>query len=399
MPLLGNKPKQKEKPKDNEDNVSPEQWIKNSGHSLKGIFLEWLSEQKLFAIIDGEIKRIKKENQRKKNMTPEDKLAWKRKAAKLSDETIAKFGKEYLGQNSAEETKEYIRNGLNTVANQIKTGNFYKKASLFGDEDMDKFMEDLEAEWDEDEFSSSSEQARGAIATNWMREHQKKERDNWSSKYKVLDSGWYMRKVKDNMLFMIKPKTSDSFPNHLVHDMEKKSGKIEEYLKKYMESEDFTKWFENEWKLVANEQIKHFSEKDLAEHLKTYGFRWTGNSDVLKEDMLKEIKRMKHLVVYFKEGDHAIFVNFGNLGSDLIQGSNLHIALSYLGLESPAQESFRKPYREFMMTGASDKRPIFTSKKIPNLERVVSKYGPHFFQDSYGPGELQDLFIYRRTSR
>lgn len=209
MPLLGSKPKQKEKPKDNGDNVSPEQWIKNTGHSLKGIFLEWLSEQKLFAIIDGEIKRIKKENQRKKNMTPEDKLSWKRKAAKLSDETIAKFGKEYLGQNSAEETKEYIRNGLNTVANQIKTGNFYKKASLFGDEDMDKFMEDLEAEWDEDEFSSSG-------------------------------------------------------------------------------------------------------------------------------------------------------------------------------------ESYRKPYREFMMTGASDKRPIFTSKKLPNLERVVSKYGPHFFQDSYGPGELQD---------
>lgn len=209
MPLLGNKPKQKEKLNVNDDNVSPEQWIKNSGHSLKGIFLEWLSEQKLFAIIDGEIKRIKKENQRKKNMTPEDKLAWKRKAAKLSDETIAKFGKEYLGQNSAEETKEYIRNGLNTVANQIKTGNFYKKASLFGDEDMDKFMEDLEAEWDEDEFSSSG-------------------------------------------------------------------------------------------------------------------------------------------------------------------------------------ESYRKPYREFMITGTSDKRPIFTSKKIPNLERVVSKYGPHFFQDSYGPGELQD---------
>ena len=57
---------------------------------------------------------------------------------------------------------------------------------------------------------------------------------------------------------------------------------------------------------------------------------------------------------------------------------------------SSSGESYRKPYREFMMTGASDKRPIFTSKKIPNLERVVSKYGPHFFQDSYGPGELQD---------
>lgn len=374
MPLLGSKPKPKEAPKNNGDEVSPEQWIKNSGHSLKGIFLEWLSEQKLFDIVNGEIKRIKKENQKKKNMSPKDKLAWKRQAAKLSDETISKFGRDYLGKNSAEETKEYIRDGLNTVASQIKTGNFYKKASLFGDEDMDKFMEDLEAEWDEDEFSSSGEHfmfmAHGAIATNWMREHQKKERDNWVSKYKVLDSGWYMRKVKGNMLFMIKPKTNDSFPNHLVHDMEKKSGKIEEYLKKYMESEDFTKWFENEWKLVANERIKHFSEKNLAEHLKTYGFRWTGNSDVLKEDMLKEIKRMKHLVVYFKEGDHAIFVNFGNFGSDLIQGSNLHIALSYLGLESPAQESFRKPYREFMsvndMGKDFDKGYDYKIEKNPN---------------------------------
>ena len=41
MPLLGSKPKPKEAPKNNGDEVSPEQWIKNSGHSLKGIFLEW----------------------------------------------------------------------------------------------------------------------------------------------------------------------------------------------------------------------------------------------------------------------------------------------------------------------------------------------------------------------
>lgn len=142
-----------EKNKDS-DKVSAVQWVKNSGHSLKGLFLEWLSEQQLFSVVHGEIKAIKKERAKRK-MSPKEKKSFKAKLADLSENAIAKFGHDYLGKDSPEETKQYVKDGLGIIMKQIKTGNFHAKENLFGDdEEMEDFMSQLEDEWDEDDSAS-----------------------------------------------------------------------------------------------------------------------------------------------------------------------------------------------------------------------------------------------------
>lgn len=369
MPLLGNKPKQKEATKNNGDDVSPEQWIKNSGHSLKGIFLEWLSEQKLFAIIDGEIKRIKKENQRKKNMTPEDKLAWKRKAAKLSDETIAKFGKEYLGQNSAEETKEYIRNGLNTVANQIKTGNFYKKASLFGDEDMDKFMEDLEAEWDEDEFSSSGESFmkphREFMLANEPITKNDKHQQNYELEKNSYD-GTYNYTVNIDTQFpghfnvTVKNKDSER-PSGVVKSILENMDKIEALWKEYISSPKFKKEFESEW-------------EDIQYTIDTEGDEWLENVESemdrsgfvkdplkLKADLWKYATNPENIWLYFDEGSDKITVVFGYYLEWVQQGFDWEVKLKDMGIATTKGESYFMKYKAMgeFSKGGSDKN-VFT---------------------------------------
>ena len=439
MPLLGSKPKPKESPKNNGDNISPEQWIKNSGHSLKGIFLEWLSEQKLFDIINGEIKRIKKENQRKKNMSPEDKLAWKRRAAKLSDETIAKFGRDYLGKNSAEETKEYIRDGLNTVANQIKTGNFYKKASLFGDEDMDKFMEDLEAEWDEDEFSSSGESFRKPyrefMSVNDMGKTFDKGVDKlYQMKYGMSQDEYFKKhfpgkpatKHDDHQDdYKIEKRSYDGKYNYTVHidtpfpghfnvtvknkDAERPSSsvkgilgninKIEILWKKYISTPKFKKEFESEWKAIkhtidteGDEWLENLeSEMDLSGLVK--------DPSLLKEDLWIYATDPENVWLYYDDGSDKIKVVFGYYLEWVLQGFDWEVKLKDIGIATSKGES-ASSYGEFMSASRVDNRPKFTSKKLPNLERVVRNQGPYFFQDSYGPGELQDDYdfnIYLHT--
>lgn len=152
-------PENTTKPKSNGDKITAVQWVKNSGHSLKGLFLEWLSEQELFSIVGGEIKAVKK-SMKKKKLSPKENKTLKQKLADLSEGAIAKFGKDYLGQDSPEETKEYIKDGLNTIMKQVKTGNFHEKDNLFGDdEEMNAFMDQLEDEWDEDEDYEASEES------------------------------------------------------------------------------------------------------------------------------------------------------------------------------------------------------------------------------------------------
>lgn len=129
------------------------QWIKNSGHSVKGVFLEWLSEQQLFTVVNDEIKMIKKEHKKKK-MSPQEKKNFKQKVAALSDDAIKKFGELYLGTNSSQEAKDKIKEGIQTVLGQIKSGNFYHKANAFGDDEFDAFMDDLEDEWEDDQEAS-----------------------------------------------------------------------------------------------------------------------------------------------------------------------------------------------------------------------------------------------------
>ena len=150
-------PENTTKPKKSGDKITAVQWVKNSGHSLKGVFLEWLSEQQLFSIVGGEIKAIKKDIKKRK-MSPKEKKSFKEKLADLSETAIAKFGHEYLGKDSPEETKEYVKEGLGTIMKQVKTGNFYVKDNLFGDDDeMEDFMSQLEDEWDDEDESPSGE--------------------------------------------------------------------------------------------------------------------------------------------------------------------------------------------------------------------------------------------------
>ena len=161
MPLFDNKKTTKKSLRDIPEGTTKKekpkngvvQWIKNSGHSVKGVFLEWLSEQQLFTVVNDEIKMIKQE-QKKKKMSPQEKKTFKQKVAALSDDAIKKFGELYLGTNSSQEAKDKIKEGIQTVLGQIKSGNFYHKANAFGDDEFDAFMDDLEDEWEEDQQAS-----------------------------------------------------------------------------------------------------------------------------------------------------------------------------------------------------------------------------------------------------
>lgn len=161
MPLFDNKKAAKKSLRDIPEGTTKKekpkngiiQWIKNSGHSVKGVFLEWLSEQQLFTVVNDEIKMIKQEHKKRK-MSPQEKKTFKQKVAALSDDAIKKFGELYLGTNSSQEAKDKIKEGIQTVLGQIKSGNFYHKANAFGDDEFDAFMDDLEDEWEEDQQAS-----------------------------------------------------------------------------------------------------------------------------------------------------------------------------------------------------------------------------------------------------
>lgn len=161
MPLFDNKKTAKKSLRDIPEGTTEKekpkngvvQWIKNSGHSVKGVFLEWLSEQQLFTVVNDEIKMIKQEHKKRK-MSPQEKKTFKQKVAGLSDDAIKKFGELYLGTNSSQEAKDKIKEGIQTVLGQIKSGNFYHKANAFGDDEFDAFMDDLENEWEDDQEAS-----------------------------------------------------------------------------------------------------------------------------------------------------------------------------------------------------------------------------------------------------
>ena len=405
MPLLGSKPKPKESPKNEGDIISPEQWIKNSGHSLKGVFLEWLSEQKLFDIVNGEIKRIKKENQKKKNMSPQDKLAWKKRAAKLSDETIAKFGREYLGKNSAEETKEYIIDGINTVANQIKTGNFYKKATLFGDEDMDKFMEDLEAEWDEDEFSSSGESYRKPyrefMSVNDMEKTFDKGVDKlYQMKYCMSQDEYFKKhfpgkptepeKPKDphrndfvlkedpyykhlryfvhidkpfpgSFKVIIKDKNSKN-PSETVKQILSKMDVIEQKWREYIKSPKIKKEFEEEWKGIE-ETIKTEGKEwleDIDDNVPVEGGA-ANDPNNLKRAIWENISDPDTVEIEYSEGSDKLDIHFGYFFEWISQGYDWDLPLKDIGITTIKGESYFMKYKAMgeFSKGGSDKN-VFT---------------------------------------
>ena len=126
------------------------QWLKNSGHSIKGLFLEWLAEQELFSIVGGEIKRINKAKQKIKR-NPQQKLTLKKKVSKMSKKVIDDWVRANFDGQSSDELKKEFLGEINTITSGIKSGNFYKKQDLFGMDDMDDFLAELDEEWDEDE--------------------------------------------------------------------------------------------------------------------------------------------------------------------------------------------------------------------------------------------------------
>ena len=142
------------------------QWLKNSGHSIKGLFLEWLAEQELFAIVGGEIKRINKAKQKIKR-NPQQKLTLKKKVAKMSKKVIDDWVRANFDGQSSDELKKEFLGEINTITSGIKSGNFYKKQDLFGMDDIDDFLAELDDEWDEDESDDYLEETSGESFSTW----------------------------------------------------------------------------------------------------------------------------------------------------------------------------------------------------------------------------------------
>ena len=142
------------------------QWLKNSGHSIKGLFLEWLAEQELFAIVGGEIKRINKAKQKIKR-NPQQKLTLKKKVSKMSKKVIDDWVRANFDGQSSDELKKEFLGEINTITSGIKSGNFYKKQDLFGMDDIDDFLAELDDEWDEDESDDYLEETSGESFSAW----------------------------------------------------------------------------------------------------------------------------------------------------------------------------------------------------------------------------------------
>lgn len=142
------------------------QWLKNSGHSIKGLFLEWLAGQELFAIVGGEIKRINKAKQKIKR-NPQQKLTLKKKVSKMSKKVIDDWVRANFDGQSSDELKKEFLGDINTITSGIKSGNFYKKQDLFGMDDIDDFLAELDDEWDEDESNDYLEDTSGESFSAW----------------------------------------------------------------------------------------------------------------------------------------------------------------------------------------------------------------------------------------
>ena len=406
MPLFDNKKAAKKSLRDIPEGTTEKekpkngvvQWIKNSGHSVKGVFLEWLSEQQLFTVVNDEIKMIKQEHKKRK-MSPQEKKTFKQKVAGLSDDAIKKFGELYLGTNSSQEAKDKIKEGIQTVLGQIKSGNFYHKANAFGDDEFDAFMDDLEDEWEDDQEASGEVFMLNDIINKhgfgefmklkqkfddvnekhtmktwgmtvkelqeYQRTHQgrtpltlkrkqtleqqrlKKEGPKpEKEKYKLNQYGEYRLddETKDTKFIsiIIKPKSeNDPRPSEMAKLIVSKESEIIALAKRIFNSQEFKKFFKNDWDSYLDvikdegEDYFHFLANNY------WDINEDGDLDDFRTHILKNCEDPSTIRFFYDEKTKKADLEFGFYADEIFQGFTKSVSLKDIGItQVVSSESF-----------------------------------------------------------
>jgi hypothetical protein len=406
MPLFDNKKTAKKSLRDIPEGTTNEekpkngvvQWIKNSGHSVKGVFLEWLSEQQLFTVVNDEIKMIKQEHKKRK-MSPQEKKTFKQKVAGLSDDAIKKFGELYLGTNSSQEAKDKIKEGIQTVLGQIKSGNFYHKANAFGDDEFDAFMDDLEDEWEDDQEASGEVFMLNDIINKhgfgefmklkqkfddvnekhtmktWgmtVKELQEYQRTHQGStpltlkrkqtleqqrlkkegpkpekeKYKLNQYGEYRLddETKDTKFIsvIIKPKSeNDPRPSDMAKLIVSKESEIIALAKRIFNSQEFKKFFKNDWDSYLDvikdegEDYFHFLANNY------WDINEDGDLDDFRTHILKNCEDPSTIRFFYDEKTKKADLEFGFFADEIFQGFTKSVSLKDIGItQTVSSESF-----------------------------------------------------------
>lgn len=406
MPLFDNKKTAKKSLRDIPEGTTEKekpkngvvQWIKNSGHSVKGVFLEWLSEQQLFTVVNDEIKMIKQEHKKRK-MSPQEKKTFKQKVAGLSDDAIKKFGELYLGTNSSQEAKDKIKEGIQTVLGQIKSGNFYHKANAFGDDEFDAFMDDLEDEWEDDQEASGevfmlndiinkhgfgefmklkqkfddvnekhtmktwgmtvkelqeyqrTHQGRTPITLKRKRqlEQQRLKKEGpkpEKEKYKLNQYGEYRLddETKDTKFIsiIIKPKSeNDPRPSEMAKLIVSKESEIIALAKRIFNSQEFKKFFKNDWNSYLDvikdegEDYFHFLANNY------WDINEDGDLDDFRAHILKNCEDPSTIRFFYDEKTKKANLEFGFYADEIFQGFTKSVSLKDIGItQVVSSESF-----------------------------------------------------------
>nr|DAU86027.1 MAG TPA: hypothetical protein [Caudoviricetes sp.] len=406
MPLFDNKKAAKKSLRDIPEGTTEKekpkngvvQWIKNSGHSVKGVFLEWLSEQQLFTVVNDEIKMTKQEHKKRK-MSPQEKKTFKQKVAGLSDDAIKKFGELYLGTNSSQEAKDKIKEGIQTVLGQIKSGNFYHKANAFGDDEFDAFMNDLEDEWEDDQEASGEVFMLNDIINKhgfgefmklkqkfddvnekhtmktwgmtvkelqeYQRTHQgrtpltlkrkqtieqqrfKKEGPKpEKEKYKLNQYGEYRLddETKDTKFIsiIIKPKSeNDTRPSEIAKLIVSKESEIIALAKRIFNSQEFKKFFKNDWDSYLDvikdegEDYFHFLANNY------WDINEDGDLDDFRAHILKNCENPRTIRFFYDEKTKKADLEFGFYADEIFQGFTKSVSLKDIGITQViSSESF-----------------------------------------------------------
>lgn len=406
MPLFDNKKAAKKSLRDIPDGTTNEekpkngvvQWIKNSGHSVKGVFLEWLSEQQLFTVVNDEIKMIKQEHKKRK-MSPQEKKTFKQKVAGLSDDAIKKFGELYLGTNSSQEAKNKIKEGIQTVLGQIKSGNFYHKANAFGDDEFDAFMDDLEDEWEDDQEASGEvfmlndiinkhgfgefmklkqkfddvnekhtmktwgmtvkelqeyQRTHQGMTPLTLKRKQKLEQQRLKKegpkpekeKYKLNQYGEYRLddETKDTKFIsiIIKPKSeNEPRPSEIAKLIVSKESEIIALAKRIFNSQEFRKFFKNDWDSYLDvikdegEDYFHFLANNY------WDINEDGDLDDFRAHILKNCENPRTIRFFYDEKTKKANLEFGFYADEIFQGFTKSVSLKDIGItQVVSSESF-----------------------------------------------------------
>lgn len=406
MPLFDNKKAAKKSLRDIPEGTTEKekpkngvvQWIKNSGHSVKGVFLEWLSEQQLFTVVNDEIKMIKQEHKKRK-MSPQEKKTFKQKVAGLSDDVIKKFGELYLGTNSSQEAKDKIKEGIQTVLGQIKSGNFYHKANAFGDDEFDAFMDDLEDEWEDDQEASGEvfmlndiinkhgfgefmklkqkfddvnekhtmktwgmtvkelqeyQRTHQGMTPLTLKRKQKLEQQRLKKegpkpekeKYKLNQYGEYRLddETKDTKFIsvIIKPKSeNDPRPSEMAKLIVSKESEIIALAKRIFNSQEFKKFFKNDWDsyldVIKDEGEDYF--RFLANNY--WDINEDGDLDDFRAHILKNCEDPSTIRFFYDEKTKKANLEFGFYADEIFQGFTKSVSLKDIGInQTRLSESF-----------------------------------------------------------